>query len=74
VVERFLAEGRSHGFAFDVELLLLAEKYGYQIEEFPVDWRDVLGGKVSLLRDPLPMLVDVWRERERVRRSVKSEG
>ncbi len=67
-VERFVAVGRSYGFAFDVELLLMAEKFGYRVEEFPVDWRDVRGGKVSLLRDPLPMLVDVWRVRERVGR------
>jgi dolichyl-phosphate beta-glucosyltransferase len=39
------------GFAFDVELLLLLIKAGMTVEEFPVDWDDVPGSKVSLLRD-----------------------
>jgi dolichyl-phosphate beta-glucosyltransferase len=29
---------RLNGFAFDVELLYLAQKYGYQIEEIGIDW------------------------------------
>jgi len=44
----YLSEG---GFAFDVELLLLLIKAGLTVEEFPVDWADVPGSKVSLLRD-----------------------
>jgi dolichyl-phosphate beta-glucosyltransferase len=42
---------RTQGFAFDVELCLLLLKFGYRVLEFPVDWRDVPGSKVSLLRD-----------------------
>ena len=34
-----------------MELLLLLIKAGLTVEEFPVDWADVPGSKVSLLRD-----------------------
>jgi dolichyl-phosphate beta-glucosyltransferase len=32
------AEQRLNGFAFDVELLYLARKYGYRIEELGIEW------------------------------------
>jgi hypothetical protein len=49
-----------------VELLMLVDRAGFLIEEFPVDWRDVDGGKVDLVRTPLPMLVEVVRARARL--------
>jgi dolichyl-phosphate beta-glucosyltransferase len=57
---------QSSGFAFDVELLLLLRHFGFAVEEFPVDWQDVRGSKVSFLRDPALMLADVIRSRRRV--------
>ena len=32
------SEQRLNGFAFDVELLYLARKYGYRIEELGIEW------------------------------------
>ena len=57
---------RSLGFAFDVELLLLLMKTGRRVVEFPVDWRDVPGSKVKLLRDAMRMACEVFRIRRRV--------
>lgn len=37
-----------HGFAFDVEILLLARKAGFEIREVPVRWINAPGSKVSL--------------------------
>jgi hypothetical protein len=54
------------GFAFDVELCLLLRKFGYSISEFPVDWRDVPGSKVSLIRDSWRMALEVGRIVKRV--------
>lgn len=59
---------QSSGFAFDVEMLLWTKKLGYRMEEFPVDWMDVNGSKVSVLRNFLPMLLDLTRTRRRVRK------
>ena len=56
------------GFAFDVELCLLLQKAGCRVSEFPVDWHDVPGSKVSLLRDPLRMAIEVVK----ISRHVKS--
>ena len=54
------------GFAFDVELCLLLIKYGFIPREFPIDWEDVPGSKVSLLRDSTRMAIEVFRIRRRV--------
>lgn len=51
---------RSQGFSFDVELLFLARKSGYQIAEIPVNWTNIPGSKVDLLRDSLRMLRDIF--------------
>ena len=54
------------GFAFDVELCLLLRKFGFSIVEFPVDWRDVPGSKVSLIRDSWRMALEVGKIVKRV--------
>jgi dolichyl-phosphate beta-glucosyltransferase len=53
------------GFAFDVELMIALLDTGCQIQEVPIDWHEVEGGKVSLIRDSLHMARDVWRIRKR---------
>lgn len=59
------AEQQVDGFAFDVELLLLAQKHGFRVEDLPVEWRNAEGSKVHLLRDSARMLRDAWRLRRR---------
>jgi glycosyltransferase involved in cell wall biosynthesis len=53
------------GFAFDVELMIALLDTGCQIQEVPIDWHEVEGGKVSLIRDSWRMARDVWRIRKR---------
>jgi glycosyltransferase involved in cell wall biosynthesis len=57
----------SDRFAFDVELILELTVAGATLREFPVDWFHREGSKVSVLRDMLPMLRDVWQTSRRVR-------
>lgn len=38
------------GFGFDVEVLFIARRLGYECLEIPVRWNDVAGSKVSLRR------------------------
>ena len=57
---------KTPGFAFDVELCLLLQKFGLRTIEFPVDWRDIPGSKVRLVRDGLRMAMEVIRIRRRV--------
>jgi dolichyl-phosphate beta-glucosyltransferase len=53
------------GFAFDVELMIALLDTGCQIHEVPIDWHEVEGGKVSLIRDSWRMARDVWQIRAR---------
>ena len=57
---------KTHGFAFDVELALWMNRGGMKIIEFPIDWHDVPGSKVSLIRDPIRMALQVLQIRGRV--------
>ena len=53
---------RLDGFAFDVEVLHLARLGGFRIAEVPVNWMNVAGSKVGLLRG-LRAFVDTARVR-----------
>ncbi|MFA5104031.1 MAG: dolichyl-phosphate beta-glucosyltransferase [Candidatus Margulisiibacteriota bacterium] len=50
-------------FAFDVELLYLASKFGLKVAEFPVTWLDCPRSKVNPLTAPINMFMDVLRVR-----------
>jgi len=63
VLDAILPRQRLTGFAFDVELLFLARKFGYRIKEAGVVWVDVRGSKVSCVRDSLKMFRDIVRIR-----------
>jgi glycosyltransferase involved in cell wall biosynthesis len=62
---------RVDGFGFDVEILLLAQKVGFRVEEIPVRWHAVEGSHIHVLRDPLIMLRDVLRVRLRYHHKVR---
>ncbi len=42
-------------FAFDVQLILALLDAGYKVEEVPVDWQEIPGGKVQIARDSFRM-------------------
>jgi dolichyl-phosphate beta-glucosyltransferase len=54
---------RIDGFAFDVEVILLAMQSGYAVREMPVRWINDPRSQVNLLRHPAQMLADLWRIR-----------
>jgi dolichyl-phosphate beta-glucosyltransferase len=62
------------GFAFDVELLLLAERLGFHVADLPVHWSDAEGSKVHLLRDSWRMLRDAFRVRRIVERTLRERA
>ena len=65
VCRPILEAAQVDGFAFDVELLLLARRAGLRIREIPVRWNHAQGSKVSFLRDSLRMLREVIALRAR---------
>ena len=56
---------REDRFAFDVELLAALNAAGARVSEFPVDWHDQAGSKVSVVRDGLRMAWALRRIRNR---------
>jgi dolichyl-phosphate beta-glucosyltransferase len=57
----------SDRFAFDAELLLIAERLGYAVEEIPVHWHEVRGSKVRVWRDAPQMALELLRIRRKHR-------
>jgi len=56
---------RSERFSFDVELLFLARRAGLSIAEVPVNWTNVAGSKVNLVKDSIAMGWDMAKIRMR---------
>jgi dolichyl-phosphate beta-glucosyltransferase len=65
---RLFSLTRSDGFAFDVEVLLLAQRLNMRVIELPVTWTAVSGSSVRPVTDSLQMAVDVARIVRRWRR------
>jgi len=58
------------GWTFDVELLFIALKRGYRVVEVPIPWYYNPGSRVSLIRDSLAMLNDLFIIRRNWRRGI----
>ncbi|WP_426574102.1 glycosyltransferase [Aquihabitans sp. McL0605] len=58
---------RERGYAFDVELLALADRIGFDLREVPVHWRAVRGSHVRIVVDSLHMTYQIARISRRVR-------
>lgn len=52
-----------NGFAFDAEILYIAQKRGYRILEKPVRWRNEPQSRVHVFLDPLRMFTDLCKIR-----------
>ncbi|MBV9733373.1 MAG: hypothetical protein JO275_11395, partial [Verrucomicrobia bacterium] len=70
-IESGLKETR---FVFDVELSLLLLQSGFKVREIPVNWKEVPGSKVRLLRDTTRMFLGIFRIRQRYGTVTKPRG
>jgi len=52
---------RIDSFSFDVEMLLIARRFGLGVKDMPVRWIDSRGSKVHPIRDSAHMLLDLFR-------------
>jgi dolichyl-phosphate beta-glucosyltransferase len=66
VCRPILEAARIDGFAFDVELIYLAQRAGLRIREIPVRWNHATGSKVRFFYDSLQMLHEVIALRSKV--------
>jgi dolichyl-phosphate beta-glucosyltransferase len=62
---------RTHGFGFDVELLLLAQRLGYRVAEVAVNWTEREGSKVGVLKNGPGMMWQIARARLRARAAAR---
>ena len=79
VARLVFALGQVDGFAFDPEVLLIADRLGYRIVEVPVTWTAVEGSSVRPVRDSLRtgaalVAVVVRLRRARVRADARALG
>lgn len=65
-VDIILPKMRLDGFAFDVEMLIIAQANQLQIAEVPVIWRNVLDSRVQPIRNSLEMIRDILIVRHRL--------
>ena len=61
----FLQENR---FAFDIEMIAALSDSGFQLEEIPIDWNDIPGSRVSLLKDSYRMFNSLFHIQKRRKR------
>jgi dolichyl-phosphate beta-glucosyltransferase len=63
------AECLTEGFTFDVEIILRAQKKGYRIAEFPIEWRsdhDTRVRPLKMFRRIFPELMTIRKELSRI--------
>lgn len=65
-VEALFPLQRIEGFAFDVEILLLARRLGFRVAEIPIDWDNPPTTTIRASVESLRMLRDVMRAAIRV--------
>ncbi len=61
VINKIFSRQIIKGFAFDVEIILIAKRHGFRVKEVPVRWLNSPHSKVSIIRDPLIMFCDLLR-------------
>jgi dolichyl-phosphate beta-glucosyltransferase len=57
-----------HHWLMDLEFLAVADCLGYRIVEVPVNWSEIPGSKVRLLRDSWQMFRGLWKMRRSIER------
>jgi hypothetical protein len=57
-------------FLFDLEALILADRLGMTVTEVPINWTEVPGGHLHLARELPRIVVQLFRLRRRLRKSV----
>jgi dolichyl-phosphate beta-glucosyltransferase len=56
------------GYMFDVEILVVARRLGYAIQQVPIRWRDDGDSRLALVSGNLRNVIDIFRIRAAARR------
>lgn len=60
---KIFSKSKIDGFSFDVEVLFLAKKLGYKIEQISVEWYNDAKSTVSPIKDALNMFIEIFKIR-----------
>jgi len=71
VVKSLLKKTKDGKWFFDTELLLLAEKEGYKIKEFPVEWIGNPNTKVKIIKTIIDYVTNSIKLRQRIKNENK---
>ena len=63
VAQRIFGLSRVDGFGFDPEILFLAQKFGYRINEIPVRWEHRDESRVNPMTAPIQMMRELFTVR-----------
>ena len=63
IAERLFSEMTITGWSFDVEILYLAQRRGYRIQEVPIPWYFNPESHISVARDSTQMALDIFKIR-----------
>jgi len=66
LAHRIFSQVKEKGWAFDVEVLLLAHLYGIHVREVPVSWQYQTHSKITLVQDGIAMAQAVLRIKKRL--------
>ncbi len=67
VAEDLFRQQNIEGWAFDVEILLMAKERGYRIVELPIPWYYNAESKINILHDSFHMFFDLLKIRKNAR-------
>ena len=74
VAEDIFRRQTLHGWSFDIEVLYIARRRGYRIVEIPIHWYHFSDSKVSVLRDSIHMIRDIFRIHANARRGIYGDA
>ncbi|MFC1976480.1 dolichyl-phosphate beta-glucosyltransferase [Chloroflexota bacterium] len=74
VVQDLFSHQTIDGFGFDVEVLYIAQKRGYQIIEVPIHWYYQTESKVDPVKDTLRMFQDIIKVRQNDRQGLYKQS
>jgi len=61
VAKELFRRQKIDGYMFDVEILAIAQRLGYRIEQLPIRWRDDADSRLNLVSGNLRNVRDIFR-------------
>lgn len=71
--KRIFACQKIDGYMFDVEILALAQRFGYEIEQVPIRWRDDGDSRFQVIRGGLQDAAEILKIRRSLRQMERAE-